>query len=205
MQGLVFEILMFKKMGCGCGLLLLLILGGAFMFWKWSAPPRLLDSSIAKTPAQRARQQAEARQLRDQVETIHNQARQSARAPFKLHISQAQLNALLAQGVEKGSKFDVQNLAVQLQPDLLTLQGTADYHGALVTLTMTGDLTLKDSQIEFQAKSLWLGGFPAPGKWRDRASTFISRQINDVVGKDAARLDGVKIDSGEMTVWGVTR
>jgi hypothetical protein len=194
-----------KKNACGCGILLILIIIGGFLAWRLWGPPPPIASSVATTPEGRARQKAVARQLRDQVETIHSQARQGAHAPFELRISEEQLNALLAQGVEKGGKFDVQNLAARLEPDLLTLQGTANYHGAPVTLTITGNLALVNSRIQFEAKSLWLGGFPAPEKWRDQASEFVSRQINNAIAKDAGRLDEVKIQSGELIVRGVTR
>jgi len=194
-----------KKIACGCGILLLLIIIGAFLAWRFLGPPRPIASSVATTPEARARQKAAVQQLREQVETIHRQARQGAHAPFELRISETQLNALLAQGVEKGGKFDVQNLAARLEPDLLTLQGTANYHGTPVTLTLTGNLALVNSRIQFKAKSLWLGGFPAPDKWRDQASEFVSRQINSAITKDAGRLDEVKIQSGELVVRGVTR
>lgn len=168
-------------------------------------PPQQLTSSIPTSPEQRTQQKAAVQQLRDQIETIHNQARKNEHMPFTLRITETQLNGLLAKGVEKGSDFDVQNLAVKLDPNLLTLQGTANYHGAPVSLTLTGDLTLVDSKIQFNAKSLWLGPFSAPGKWRNKAAKFVTKQINQVVSKDTSRLDTLKIESGEVVITGVTQ
>jgi hypothetical protein len=195
-----------KKLACGCGFLIaLLILCAAFIFWRLSIPPKQLASSIPTSPEQRAQQQAAVQQLRDQIDTIHNEARKKNHTPFTLRITETQLNGLLAKGVEKGSKFDVQNLAVQLQPNLMTLQGTANYHGAPVSLTLTGNLILQDSQIQFDAKTLWLGPFPAPSEWRKKASAFVTKQINKAVSKDASRLDTVEIKSGEVVITGVTQ
>lgn len=197
---------MTKKLAFGCGFLLVfLLLCAAFIIWRLSIPPQQLPSSSATTPQQRAEQKAAVKQLTDQVETIHDEARKNAHTPFTLRITETQLNALLAQGVEKGSKYEIKNLAVQLQPNVLTLQGTADYHGALVSLTLIGGLTLQDSQIQFKANSLWLGPFPAPSKWRKKTSAFVSKQLNKVVSKDASRLDTVEIKSGELLVTGVTQ
>jgi hypothetical protein len=195
-----------KKLACGCGFLVaLLFLVAGFIFWRLSMPPQQIASSVPTSPEQRAQQQAAVQQLRSQIETIHQQARKNERAPFTLHITETQLNGLLAKGVEKGSDFDVQNLAVKLDPNLLTLQGTANYHGAPVSLTLTGDLTLEDSKIQFNANSLWLGPFSAPSKWRKKAAKFVTKQINQVVSKDASHLDTVEIKSGEIVVTGVTQ
>jgi hypothetical protein len=197
---------MTKKLACGCGILIvLLLLIVAFIFWRLSMPPRQIASSVPTSPEQRAQQQAAVQQLRNQIETIHDQARQKNHTPFTLRITETQLNGLLAKGVEKGSNFDVQNLAVQLEPGLLTLQGTANYHGAPVSLTLTGDLTLADSNIQFNAKSLWLGPFSAPSKWRKKASAFVTKQINKAVSKDASHLNTVEIKSGEVVITGVTQ
>lgn len=197
---------MAKKLAYGCGfLIVLLALCAAFILWRLSIPPRQLPSSSSASPHQRAQQQAAIKRLREQVETIHNEARNNSQAPFELHITETQLNALLAKGVEKGSKYEIKNLAAQLQPDSLTLQGTANYHGALVSLTLTGNLSLQNSQIQFNAKSLWLGPFPAPSKWRKKTSAFVSKQINKVVSKDASRLDRLEIKSGEIIIKGVTQ
>lgn len=201
-----FQITMTKKLAYGCGfLILLLILCTAFIFWRLSIPPKQLPSSSPTSPQQRAEQQAAVKKLQDQVEAIHNDASNKSHAPFTLRITETQLNALLAQGVEKGSKYEIKNLAVQLQPNLLTLQGTADYHGMLVSLTLIGSLALQDSQIQFNAKSLWLGPFPAPSKWRDKTSAFVSKQINRVVSKDASHLNTLEIKSGELIITGVTQ
>ncbi|MEO6909200.1 MAG: hypothetical protein ABI210_15045 [Abditibacteriaceae bacterium] len=197
---------MAKKITCGCGFLIaLFIVCAAFILWRLSIPPKKLDSSVPTSPQQRAEQKADVKNLRDQVETIHEDARKNTHAPFTLHITETQLNALLAQGVEKGSKYEIKNLAVQLQPNSLTLQGTADYHGALVSLTLIGNLSLQDSQIQFNAKSLWLGPFPAPSKWRKKTSAFVSTQLNKAVAKDASRLDTLEIKSGELVITGVTQ
>lgn len=196
-----------KKLACGCGILVaLLFLVVAFIFWRLSMPPQQIASSVPTSPEQRAEQKVAVQQLRDDIETIHDQARKKERAPFTLHITETQLNGLLAKGVEKGSDFDVQNLAVKLDSNLLTLQGTANYHGAPVSLTLTGDLTLDDSNnIQFNAKSLWLGPFSAPDEWRNKAATFVTKQINQVVSKDASRLDTVEIKAGEIVIVGVTQ
>jgi len=197
---------MIKKLACGCGFFIVLILICAtFILWRLSIPPKQLPSSAPTSPHQLAEQQAAVKQFRDQVETIHNKARKNARAPFELRINETQLNALLAKGVEKGSKYEIKNLAVQLQPDSLTLQGTVNYHGAPVSLTLTGDVSVHNSQIQFNAKSLWLGPFEAPSKWRDKTSAFVSKQINKAVSKDASRLDTIEIKSGEIIITGVTR
>jgi len=201
-----FKISMQKKIIYGCGfLLLLLLLIAAFIFWRLSMPPQQIASSVPTSPQQRAQQKAAVQQLRNQIETIHDKARKKERTPFTLRITETQLNGLLAKGVEKGSDFDVQNLAVKLDQNLLTLQGTANYHGAPVSLTLTGDLTLEDSKIQFNANSLWLGPFSAPSKWRKKAAKFVTKQINQIVSKDASRLDSVEIQSGEIIVTGVTQ
>lgn len=196
-----------KKLACGCGILLALVLSvTAFIFWRLSMPPQQIASSVPTSPEQRAEQKAAVQQLRNQIDTIHDQARKKERAPFTLRITETQLNGLLAKGVEKGSDFDVKNLAVKLEPSLLTLQGTANYHGAPVSLTLTGDLTLDDSNdIQFNAKSLWLGPFSAPDEWRQNAAKFVTKQINKVVSKDASHLDTVEIKAGEIVVTGVTQ
>lgn len=195
-----------KKLAYGCAILFaLLFIVAAFMLWRLSMPPQQIASSVATSPEQRAQQQAAVKQLRNQIEAIHDQARKNERTPFTLRITETQLNGLLAKGVEKGSDFDVQNLAAKLDPNLLTLQGTANYHGAPVSLTLTGDLTLEDSKIQFNAKSLWLGPFSAPSKWRKKAAKFVTKQLNQVVSKDTSRLDSVEIQSGEIIVTGVTQ
>jgi len=195
-----------KKLAYGCAILFaLLFIVAAFMLWRLSMPPQQIASSVATSPEQRAQQQAAVQQLRNQIEAIHDQARKNERTPFTLRITETQLNGLLAKGVEKGSDFDVQNLAAKLDPNLLTLQGTANYHGAPVSLTLTGDLTLEDSKIQFNAKSLWLGPFSAPSKWRKKAAKFVTKQLNQVVSKDTSRLDSVEIQSGEIIVTGVTQ
>jgi hypothetical protein len=197
---------MTKKLAWGCGFFLVLFLiCAAFILWRLSIPPKQLASSTPASPHQRAEQQAAVKQLRDQMETIHNEARKNAHAPFELRITETQLNGLLARGVEKGSKYEIKNLAVQLQPDSLTLQGTVNYHGAPVSLTLMGDVSAHNSQIQFNAKSLWLGPFEAPSKWRDKTSAFVSKQINKAVSKDAGRLDTAEIKSGEIVITGVTR
>ena len=197
---------MTKKIAYGCAILVALVFViAAFTLWRLSIPPQQLASTTATSPAQRAKQEAAVQQLRDQIEEIHQAAKTQSRTPFTLQITETQLNGLLAKGVEKGSKFDVENLAVLLQPNLLTLQGTAKYHGAPVSLTLTGDFALENSQIQFNANSLWLGPFSAPSKWRTKASSFMTEQINKVVSKDTSRLDSVEIKSGEIVIMGVTQ
>lgn len=197
---------MMKKIGCACGILVLLvIIAGGVMMWRLSIPPQRLASSVPATSEQRAQQETVVRQLHDQMAAIHDQAQQKQHAPFTLHITETQLNGILAKGVEKGGKYNVQNLAAQLQPGILTLQGTANYHGAPVTLTLTGNVELKNSQIQFNAKSLWLGPFQAPSKWKNEVSEFVSKQLNKAVSKDASRLDTIEIKSGELIITGVTR
>lgn len=195
-----------KKLAYGCGALVILaLIVGGFLMWRLSVPPKQLESSLPATPEERAQQEMAVKKLKRQADAIHKRAKQGAKAPFAMRISEDQLNAMLAQGIEKSEKFDVENLAAKLEPNLMTLQGTAKYHGAPVTLTITGNLAQNGSEVVFNVESMWLGKFSAPDKWKERASAVVSKQLNRAIARDIGELNSVEINAGEILVRGVTK
>lgn len=198
----LFGIVM-KRIG-SISLLIVLALGG-WATYRVLYPPRVGGVAFSQLAPQAQKQRrVEAQKLVEDVEQVARSARHNEKKRFTLVASEDQLNTLLQDRL-KTEKFPIRDLRAGLSPDLLTLQGTANYQGFDVPATLTGTLSARAGALIFNVTSLQLSGLPAPGALKEKAERAIGDGLQRAFqGNARARLESVRIESGKLTVTGTT-
>ena len=194
------------KFRTGCALAALIGLGGAFYgVWRAQTPPQVGSTvPFSQLPApEKERKRTAARQLEEQVDEIARSARKHEKKPFSLVVTADQLNTLLQDRLDT-SKFPLREPSVGMEPNRLLLQGKVLYQGIEAVVTLAGNVVAQNGKLVFEAESLQIGGLPAPGKWKDKAQTEISKRLNETVQKAPGRIDTVTIAQDKMTITGIT-
>jgi hypothetical protein len=186
-------------------LILILVIGaGAFFVYKKVTPPQITTSVpfAQLSPPEKKRRRVEAQKLTDQVEKVTREIKNGTKQTFHIEASEEQLNTLLQERLDT-SKFPVRDLNVGLTPGELAMQGRVLYQGIDATATLTGDVSVKDGKLDFQAADLKLQGFSV-GSLRRRAEKEITRALNKWSEKMPGRLENVSIEDKKITIEGTT-
>lgn len=186
-------------------LLLILVIGAcAFFVYKKVTPPQITTSVpfAQLSPPEKKRRRVEAQKLTDQVEKVTREIKNGTKQTFHIEASEEQLNTLLQERLDT-SKFPVRDLNVGLTPGELAMQGRVLYQGIDATATLTGDVSVKDGKLDFQAADLKLQGFSV-GSLRRRAEKEITRALNKWSEKMPGRLENVSIEDKKITIEGTT-
>jgi hypothetical protein len=194
------------KLRTGCALLgLVAVFGAMYGVYRAQNPPQIGGSvpfSQLSAEQKEAKRQS-ARQLESQVEELARSARKGEKKPFALVVKADDLNTLLESRVDT-SKFPIRDPRIGMSPDQLQLQGKVLYKGFEGVVTLAGKVIAQNGQLVFEADSLQIGGLPAPGEWKTKAETEISKQLNNAIKKAPGRVDSVAIEQDQMTISGVT-
>jgi hypothetical protein len=192
-----------NRLGC---LAALVMLGfGGWGAYRALNPPRVGGVAFNQLPpATQKERRVEAQQLIKQVEEVAKAAKKDERQPFTLTASEDQLNTLLQDRL-RTEKFPIHDLRVGLSPDLVTVQGSANYQGFDVPATLSGRLSAQNGALVFQVDSLQLRGFPAPGSLKEKAEKSIGDGLRQAFARDSkALIDEVIIEDKRLTVRGQT-
>ncbi len=186
-------------------LVLLVVIGAsAFFVYKKVTPPQITTSVpfAQLSPPEKTRRRADAQKLTTQIGKVAREIKSGNRKTFRIEASEEQLNTLLQERLDT-SKFPVRDLNVGLTPGELAMQGRVLYQGIDATATLTGDVSVKDGKLDFQAADLKLQGFSV-GSLRRRAEKEITRALNKWSEKMPGRLQNVTIEDKKITIEGTT-
>lgn len=181
------------------------LLFGGWGIWQALKPASVGGPLFSQLPPQKqAERRVEAEKVTKQVEELARASKNNEHKPFSLEISQDQLNTLLQDNL-KTQKFPIRDLRAGLEPKQLTLQGTANYQGFDVPVTLKGDLQAQNGGIKFQVESLQLSNFPAPDKWKTKIETAVAENFGKLLrdGKNG-RVKRVSVEAQKIIIEGIT-
>lgn len=187
-------------------LILLLVIGaGAFWVYRKVSPPRVSQTVpfAQLSPQQKTLRRNDAQKLTDQVEKIAREIKSGEKKTFHIEASEEQLNTLLQDRLNT-AQFPVRDLSVGLSPNLLSLQGRINYKGYDATATLSGDVSVKNGVLDFQAGDLKVQGFSV-GSLKDKAQKQVTRALNDWSEKLPGKIEKVLIEDQKITVEGNTK
>ena len=187
-------------------LILLLIIGAsAYVIYRKVSPPSVGNSVpfAQLTPQEKARRRVDVQKLNAQINEIVREAKNGERKTFRVEASEDQLNTLLQDQLDT-SKFPVRDLNVGLSPGELAMQGRVNYKGIDATATLTGDVSVKKGQLDFQAGELKVQGFSV-GSLKKKAQKEVTRALNAWSEKLPGKIETVTIDDQKITIEGTTK
>ncbi|MBV9470326.1 MAG: hypothetical protein JO316_02755 [Abitibacteriaceae bacterium] len=187
--------------GCLVGVIALLGLA-AFLFWRARTPPQVGENFSQLPPATQQQRRTEAKQFLDQVHGIQESARRKEHRTFTLEVSEAVLNTLLQDNLHT-DKFQVRDLRAGLEPNQLTLQGHVIYNQFDAIATLTGNVTVADGKLVYQADSLKIGGMKAPNQWKDKTERVVTQQLNGLLKNAPGRIEHVTVAQQKLIIEGV--
>jgi hypothetical protein len=195
------------RFGCkqGCALGVLIVIGAAgYLAWTWQThtQPRLGEDFTKLTPAQKSQRRAETQRLEGQVRDLAEAAKRNERKPFSVQVSEAQLNTLLQDRLDT-SQFPIRQLRAGLSPGQMSLQGRVLYKGFDVTVTLQGNITVRNNKLLFKSDTFAVDGFPV-GSLKQRIDREITQALNRLLQETRGRVDDVTIGDRQMTISGVT-
>jgi hypothetical protein len=196
-----------KKRPSGC-VVALLAFGvlAAVVVWRLRTPPRFEGAvPTAQLPAEQQEQRREnAQALENQIGDIAASARRREAKSFELKATAEQLTSLLEEHTGD-PRSPIHDVRVGIQPGELAVQGIVPYRGLDVTITLKGNVVLRDNKLVYEADSLYLGGAPAPAEYKAKAEQGITEKLNELYAKAPVRLDQVKLEPNLLVIDGVTQ
>ncbi len=187
-------------------LVLLVVLGvGAYFIYQKVAPPRVSTAVpfAQLAPQEKAQRRADAQKLTDQVEQVARESKSGEKKTFHIEATEEQLNTLLQDRLDT-SKFPVRDINIGLSPGEMALQGRVNYKGFDATATLTGDVSVKNGQLDFQAGELKVQGFSV-GSLKKKAQKEVTRALNKWSEKLPGKIETVTIDDQKLTIEGTTK
>ena len=187
-------------------LILLLIIGAsAYAIYRKVSPPPVGNSVpfAQLTPQEKAKRRVDVQKLNEQIDKVVREAKSGEKKTFHIEASEEQLNTLLQDRLD-ASKFPVRDLNVGLSPGELALQGRVNYKGIDATATLSGDISVRDGQLDFQAGELKVQGFSV-GSLKKKAQKEVTRALNSWSEKLPGKIETVTIEDQKITIEGTTK
>lgn len=189
----------------GTVVLLALICGGAFLWYRNQSAPRVTSVPFAKlSKPEQQKRRVQAQNVVKQIETIARDTEAGQKKPFKIVLSQDELNTLLQDRL-RAKNLPISNPRIGLQNQQLIVEADGKYKSFSAPVSVVGTVSAKNGDASFLVDSISLGGFPVPGKWKPQ----LQRAVNDglrkaLEQKGAAQIESVEIGDGTMTIQGRT-
>ena len=185
--------------------LLLAIGGGAFWWLQNQRAPRVRVTPLAQlSPQEQTKRRAQAQSVVEQVKTIARDAKSGQNKPFELVLTQDELNTLVQDRLQT-KNLPLSNPRVGLQNGQLVFEADGNYKGVQAPVSANGTVSAQNGDVAFQIESLSLGGFPAPGGWKEKAQRAVSDGLKKALEeKGSAQIESVEIGQGTMTIKGRT-
>lgn len=193
-----------KKSKFGLILLLLIPLAALGFFWWRGQQNQVGGVAFKQLPAAQQQQRREhLAQVEDQVKEIHRKVKKNEKAPFELVITEDDLNTFLQDRIDT-DKFPIRQPRAGFSPGQITIQGTAEYKGISAPASLSGTLKVENGAAVFQADSLSIQGFPAPGSLKEKAEKEINKVARDLA-ENSVTLSEINIEQGKVTLRGTTK
>lgn len=186
-------------------LVLVALGGGAYWWYRSQTAPRVNVTPFAQLskPEQQQRR-AKAQGVVKQVETIARASKKGEKKPFEVTLTQDELNTLVQDRL-KTKNLPIENPRVGLQNGQLVLEADGNYKGISAPVSVAGTVSAQNDDVAFAIDSLSLGGFPAPGDWKEKVQRAVDDGLKKALReKGTAKIDSVEIGDGNMTIKGRT-
>ena len=183
----------------------LALCGGAFVWYRNQTGPRVHVIPFAKLPkVEQQKRRAKAQGVVHQIETIARDTKRGDKKPFKVVLSQDELNTLLQDRL-KAKNLPISNPRIGLQNGQFIVEADGKYKGISAPVSLSGTASAQGGEVSFVVDSMSLGGFPVPGNLKPQ----IQRAVNDglkkaLEQKGTAQIKSVEIGEGTMTIIGRT-
>jgi len=183
---------------------ILVVLVALVVVWRlWTPPSISRETPIAQLPPEQQKQRrAEAKSLTDEVADLEASARRKERKPFKIRATDRVLNTMIQEHADSG-KFPIKNLAIDIVPHKVTLQGDVEFKGVPGVATLSGDVVLENNQLAFKAESLHFRGVPVNG-FKDSLEREVTKRLNSSLQKAPGKLSRVELEQDALVIEGVT-
>ena len=176
---------------------------GFAVYRVFSGPPRP-EQLASLPPAEQQKRRAQAQQLVEQVEDVAKRVKARERGTFTLSSTGAQLNTLIQDRI-RGQNLPIKDIGVGLQPGEIVVTGTAQKSGIELPVVLSGPLEAQGGALKFTAQTLTVGGFAAPGDWKEKAQLAIGSGLERAFrAGSGARFESVQIENDKITVSGRT-
>jgi len=184
---------------------LLALCGGAFVWYRGQTAPRVHVVPFAKLskPEQQKRRD-KAQVVVKQIETIARDTKRGEKKPFKVVLSQDELNTLLQDRL-KAKGLPISNPRIGLQNGQLIVEADGKYKGISAPVSLSGTATAQKGEVSFVVDSMSLGGFPVPGNLKPQIQRAVNEGLQKALEqKGTAQIESVEIADGAMTIQGRT-
>lgn len=190
----------------GCFVVVLLLaIGGGFLYWRATTPPRVAENFRELSPEEKQRRRENARRLEEEVQGVARDIRRGDKKPFQIVASEEQLNTLLQDRINT-DKFPIRDLRAGLADGKLTLQGTVPYKGLETTATLSGNVSAQNGKVVYRIDSLLMGGlFQAPEKWKRKVEKEVGSQLNKLLEGQDIDMTRAAVENKQLVLEGTPR
>lgn len=179
------------------------ILGGLYFAWKSQQTP-VGGQVFAKLPAtEQQKRREDLKKLEGELGDVAEKAKRHEKAPFSVTFTEENINTFLQDRL-RTEKFPIHDPRAGLSPGQLTLEGKADYKGFSAPARLSGNLSVKNGQVTFQADSLTVQGFPVDSL-KDKAESEVNKLLARGLVEADINIESVTIEQGQMTITGQTK
>ncbi len=183
----------------------MLIIGGGFLIWRFTTPPKVGENFKTLSPGEKQVRREDAKKLEKEAADVVRRVKSGDTTPFRLVASEAQLNTLFQDKLQT-EKFALRNLRVGLKTNELSLQGTVPYKGFDATMTLTGDVVAENGKIVFKANDLLIGGLAkAPNKWKRKIEKQVTKQLGKLLDNADVNVTNAAVENGSLIIEGAKR
>ncbi|RYX81446.1 hypothetical protein EON83_23935 [bacterium] len=186
-------------------LILVAIGGGAYYWYRSKTAPRVKVIPFAQlSQTEQKKRRAEAQDVIRQIEGIASASKKGEKKPFELVLTQDEVNTLVQDRL-KTKNLPIANPRVGLEANELILEADADYKNIKAPVSVVGTVEVQNDDVAFIVSSLTLGGFPAPGEWKQKVQRVVDDGLKKALSeKGKAKIESVTIGEGTMTLKGRT-
>lgn len=124
---------------------------------------------------------------------------------FSYQITEAQLSAILREGLANRPELGISNPVVYLRDGSVEIQADVEYSGLVLPMTVNLILYVDaDNKLQYEISSAKLGPLPIPQAILDQFSGLIDQSIEQSLGMDQenVKFESVLIENGVLSISG---